>query len=393
MKKVAVMALCAALCLQLTACGGSGETGSKGNSTSKDSSGAAAFISDKLESGEFVIDGEKYTFPSGVSEWTSNGWHISHSYGNIDTFELEYNVESTEFEVFNDEKDSEYVSMCAINLGFDPVKIEEATTAYLEMKVLKGKKSLNVELPGGITCESTRDDVINAYGEPQEEEDDILYYMYTNKDDIDVTVGISITFDTVDRVTYTLSDSNWGYVTNAEECVEFVDEALKTSFYGEFDTYVEKKFDTEEGAQELYASEVEYYAESVMYYLYIDYETVDPAIAEGFYDLAAEILTKLKWDTPVVDLADGASRGTVEITMYPIDFLDIILDDAQAVVDSGVEEDDEYAQAMLDAISVRVSEISYTDPVTKTYDVDLDYGVISQDDWDEMDDILMGFWE
>lgn len=392
MKKATVIALCAALCLQLTACGGSGETGSKGSSASEDNSGAAASISDKLESGEFLIDGEKYTFPSGVSEWTSNGWHISNSYANIDTFELENNVESTEFEMFNDEKDSEYVSMCAINLGLDPIKIEEATTAYVEMKVQSGKKSLKVELPGGITCESKRDDVINAYGEPDLEEDNSLYYIYTNKDGIDVIVGIRVTYDTVDNVIYTLSDTNWGSVVNAEECAEFVNEALKASFYGEFDTYVEKKFDTEEGAQELYDSEVEYYAESVMYYLYIDYESIDPAIVEGFLDLSAEVLTKLKWDMPVAELADGASRGSVEVTMYPIDFLDIILDDAQAVVDTGVE-GDEYAQAMLDAISAKVSEISYTDPITQTYDVDLENGVISQDDWDEMDDILMGFSE
>lgn len=91
-------------------------------------------------------------------------------------------------------------------------------------------------------------------------------------------------------------------------------------------------------------------------------------------------------------MEDGATRGEVELTMYPTDFLDIILEDAQAVADTAQTEE-EYTANMLAAISPKVDEISYRDPIVKTYDVDIDNGVISSSDWDEIDDILMDFAE
>ena len=59
--------------------------------------------------------------------------------------------------------------MCAINLGMEPKKIEESTVSYLEVDLSNAKDALYVVLPGGITCDSTKEDVKNAYGEPDEE--------------------------------------------------------------------------------------------------------------------------------------------------------------------------------------------------------------------------------
>ena len=385
MKKLAFISLCIILCLQMTACGGPGQA-------AKQKEEAMALLGNELTSGELVIDGTKYSFPSVISEWTGSGWHISNRYDNADTFELEYNIESNEFELFSDTKDSAYVSMCAINLGMEPLKIEQSTTSYLEVRLSEGKDALYVVLPGGIAPGSKKEDVIAAYGEPESEEDDYRYYTYTNEDGLDIIIGIGTIGEKIDRVVYKLADSNWGSVANAEECAQFIDDALKASFYGDYASYVEKKFDTEDGAKELYESEVEYYSQGLMYYLGIDYETVSDEIAEGFRDLSKDILAKAKWDTPVVDLPDGATYGGVEISMYPTDFLDIILEDAQAVADSGVE-GDEYAQGMLDAITPKVGEISYREPVTGNYNINLDDGVLSADDWNEIDDILMDFAE
>ncbi len=387
MKKLVVTGLCAVLCLQMTACGGSEEAAKE-----KQKEEAMALIGSELESGEFVIDGAKYSFPCAISQWTGSGWHISKEYENADTFELEYLVESNEFELYNDENSSEYVSMCAINLELDPSKIEQSDTSYLELKVSKAKDAMYVVLPGGITCDSTKEDVIAAYGEPEEEDGEYLYYTYTNADGMDILVGIGAAFENIDRVTYKMADSNWGIVTNAQECTEFIDEALKASFYGDYTTYVEKNFDTEEGAQDLYESEIEYYAEALMYYLDVDSATVSDEIMAGYRELARKVLGKFKWDAPVVDLADGAAYGSFELTMYPSDFLEIILDDCQAVADSGVQ-GDEYAQGMLDAMNPLVDQISYKDPITRTYDVELDDGVVSNEDWDDIDDVLMDLAE
>lgn len=386
MKKLLLVSLFVILCFQMTAC--SSEESKKEKAREE----AVALIGNDLESGEFVIDGTKYSFPSVISEWTENGWHVSNNYENADTFELEYNIESNEFELFHNEKESEYVKMCAINLGNEPVKIPQAETSFLEVNISPKKDGIYVVLPGGITCDSTKEDVIAAYGEPQEEDDGLLYYTYTNADGLDILVEIRVSFENVDRIQYKMDDSNWGIVTNAEECSQFIDSALRASFYGDYADYVEKKFDTEENAQMLYETEIEYYSQALMYYLGVDYETVSDEIAEGFHEISRKVIEKVKWDAPAVDLGDGATYGSFELAMYPVDFLDIILEDAQAVADSGVE-GDEYAQGMLDAITPWVDQTSHREPVIKTYNVDLDAGVISTEDWDEIDDILMDFAE
>lgn len=383
MKKIVTFCLIAVMSLQLMACGNK-------DAWIEENTGK---IGSTLDCGQFVVNGEVYSFPGEISDWLSSGWHISNNYENKDTFELESNVDSNEFELFNDEVSSQYVSMLAINLGTEPAKIADCSVEQVEINVSDDKDSAQLVLPGGITYKSTKEDIIAAYGEPAWEEDGgYLYYQYTSADDWDVIVKIQIRASVVDRVTYGLSESNWGYVGGADDCKQFVDDALKASFYGDYANYVANKFDTEEGAQELYASEVEYYTQGLMYYLDVDYDTVDPAIIDGYREVSAKVLAKFKWDTPEVDLADGATYGEMTLTMYPTDFLDIIIEDAQAVADASADmTEDEYAESMLTAISPKVDEISYKDPVSATYDVDLDDGIISSNDWDEIDDILMDF--
>ncbi|MCM1039039.1 MAG: hypothetical protein NC314_11630 [Roseburia sp.] len=387
MKKIVTLCLIAAMSLQLMACAIGNKDAWIEENTGK--------VGSTLDCGQFVVNGEVYSFPGEIADWLSSGWHISNNYENKDTFKLESNVDSNEFELFNDEVSSQYVSMLAINLNEEPSKIADCSIEQVEINVSTDNDSVKLVLPGGITYKSTREDVIAAYGEPVLEEDGgHLYYQYTSADDWDVNVEIDIRSDAVYKVTYYLSETNWGYIGNADDCIQYVDDALKASFYGDYAHYVETKFDTEEGAQELYAAEIEYYTQGLMYYLDVDYDTIDPSIIDSYRDLAAEVLSRFKWDTPVVDLDDGADYGEVTLTMYPTDFLDIILPDAQAVADASADmTEDEYAENMLAAISPLVSEISYRDPITYTYDIDLTSGIISSDDWDEIDDILMDFAE
>lgn len=387
MKKIAVFCLMAAIGLQLTACAGGAKDAWIEEDTAK--------IGATLDCGQFVANGEVYSMPGDVADWLNSGWHISNNYTNKDTYMLEYNIETNEFELYNDEISSQYVSMLAINLGTDPVLVKDSSVSSVEISVSEDKDDVKLVLPGGITYKSTKEDIIAAYGEPVQVEDDrYLYYQYTTADDWEVNVELELGMDVLKQVTYYLSDSNWGEIGNAQDCVQYVDSALRASFYGDFTQYVEDKFDTEEGAQELYDVEIQYYANTLMYYLDVDYETIDSAIVEKYYDLATQVLAKFKWDTPVVDLPDGATYGTLELTMYPTDFLDIILENAQTVADvSENMTEDEYAESMLEAISPVVDEISYREPITGTYDIDIDNGIISGDDWNEIDDILMDFYE
>lgn len=371
--------------LQLSACG------SIGNSSAWIEEGTGK-IGATLDCGQFVVNGDVHSFPSDISDWTNNGWHISNNYENKDSFELESNILSNEFEIFNDEESSQYLRLCALNLGTEPAKLDDCTTDCLKLRLTEGKDDVRIVLPGGITCKSTRDDIIAAYGEPTGTDDNYLYYTYTGKDGLEIDVSFRFPAETADIAEYTISDDNWGAINNADECSQYIDDALRTSFYCDYERYVENKFDTAESAQELYDSEVEYYTQGLMYYLDIDYDTVDDETAEAFREVSKKVLAKFKWDTPVVDMEDGASRGELELTMYPTDFLDIILEDAQAVADSA-ETEEEYNANMLAAISPKADEISYREPITKTYDIDVDNGVISSDAWDEIDDILMDFAE
>lgn len=384
MKRVITLCLIAAMSLQLMACSVPGLNGDAWIEEGKGKIGST------LDCGQFVVNGDVYSFPADIADWTDHGWHVSNNYENKDTFKLESIVVSNEFELFNDEVSSQYVTMEAINLGAEPDLIENCAINYLKIKMSDSKDNVKIVLPGGITCKSTKDEIIAAYGDPDAEDDSALSYEYTSADNWIVDVEIRLIGEHPDQVRYYLSDKNWGYIGNAQDCERFVDNALKTSFYGDLTGYVEENFDTEEGAQALYEMEIEYYAEGLMYYLDIDYEIIDPSIADGFREVSKQVLAKFKWDAPVADLADGASYGTVELTMYPTDFLDIILEDAQVVADASADwTEDEYAQNMLEAIQPKVDEISYKDPITKTYNVDLDNGIISSDDWDEIDNILM----
>lgn len=406
MKKLLVLCLCLGLCLPVTACGGSKEASATLHTET---------LGNNLDSAKFMVDDQEFSFPSAMSDWTDHGWHVSNNYGNKNSFTLEPMVETTTFELYKDDTQN-YVRMTSYNDTDENVKIEGGITAYLRMTFSSKKDDLAVELPGGVTYKSKMDDVIAAYGEPVEKDDDELSYTYDTGEWI-CNVQFQFAGDRIVAVEYALSDDNWGSVATPEACEQYIDDALKASFYGDFTGYVENKFDTEEGARELYENEVEYYTEALMYYLDINFEIIDEEIMDGYRELTKQVFAKFKWDTPVYKenkmtaFAIGdAVVGDMELTLYPTDFVDIIFDDAQAVVDefqanhSDVDPDslsdeeyavleNEYATNMLNAISPRVSEISYRDPVIKTYEIDThdNPSVLSEDDWNEIDDILMDF--
>ena len=113
MKRVITLCLIAVMSIQLMACAVPG--------TNKDAwiEEGAGKIGSKLDCGQYVVNGEVHSFPEDIADWTNNGWHVSNNYENKDTFKLESNVVSNEFELFNDEVLSQYVNMEAINTGSD----------------------------------------------------------------------------------------------------------------------------------------------------------------------------------------------------------------------------------------------------------------------------------
>lgn len=415
MKKLAAAGIGIVLCTQLMACSFMETMSASKNKEETWIAEGAELISDDVRSGEFVIDGEVYTFPSNLSDWIDKGWHISNIYENKDTFELEPWVESSSFELYNDNE--QYVEMMVLNMSEEDAKLEECTVSYLRLS-LAGNK-FQVVLPKGVTGHNKPDEVYEKYGEPDEKDDSEsefvkCYYLFEDKEDWKCYVELGIfdnnyTIDPLSSVVYALTEDNWADIESEEGCLGYFDGLLKTSFYGDYAEYVAGKYSSEEDAQLLYELQTMYYADTLMQYFYIDSQYVEDEVFEKYAKLAETILSKAKWELENVDYFGKTLSGTLKFTLYPIDFLDLIGEDASAVYTEFSSKYDtsktdyseeeltamftEYADMMYTAICGKVDGIGNTEAVEKEYDIDFNEDGIESDDWDEIFFILMGFEE
>lgn len=408
MKRLMLTGLCLGMSVWMTACGASNAWVDEG--TQK--------LEAELDSSEVYINGTVYPFPSDMSYWINTGWHISNNYANKDEFELEPGIESTEFELFNDNK--QYVTVTALNMSDENAKIEDCMVSSLEIKLTSSAKSIQAVLPGGINAKSGMADIVEAYGEPTTKEEGetgsvVANYEYTTKDDDAWICNVEMNLHDsknaskpLETVKYTLTDDNWG--GSKEDVLTYVDTALKASFYGDFAEYVANLYDSEENASALYESEKEYYAEGLMYYLDIDSSRIDEAIVERYEKIAETVLGKAKWEIGNLAYDEMNLTGTMELILYPVNFLDIIDDDVNKVIsdfqnkysdtnpDTCSEEEltaieQDYANMMLEALEPKAAETMVNESVKRVFNIDYDEGVITDDDWYEIDDILMGFGE
>lgn len=408
MKKILIMLLCAILCVQLTACGGSK------NDTKWAEEGSELLDSD-IRSGEFVLDGKLYSFPMDLSDWIDNGWHVSNSYDNKDEFELEPGAESTEFELFN-ENDA-YVRVCVYNNSNENAAIENCMVSSLYMSL----SEFNVVFPGGMYGHSKPAEILEAYGEPDTTDDSEsnlldVYYDFTSEGGWGCQVNLHVfdndyTIDPFTSVEYNVTASpEWNtFLKNtagADGCKLFIDSSMRASFYGDFDDYVKYGFDTQEGAQELYEAETNYYASAVMYYAGIDEARLDEAAVAAYRQLAKEVIARTGWDI-TVNLNDDQITGTVDMNLYPTNFFDILLEEVQIVYTefdnkyAGVEAaeeqltamNQEYAKMILAAVSERTGDIQQSEAVSMTYEIDYANGILNSDNWTEIDNIIMDVYE
>lgn len=394
MKKLTLAGICLGMSVMMTACGVNDEWIAKGTE----------MVDSELSSSEVYINGTVYTFPCDMSYWLNTGWHISNSYDNKDDFELEPGMESTEFELFNDNK--QFVKVTALNLSDENATVEKCMVSSLEIAV----EDFKAVLPSGVTTKSTSEDIKAVYGEPASIEGTAMYYEYTNAEDwiCQIELDVDGNKKPLTTVKYTLTDDNWG--GSEEDVRTYIDTALRVSFYGDYTDYVANLYDTEENASALYESEVAYYAESLMYYLDIDSSVLDETAIKSYYKIAEVVLNQAKWEISDMQYDENDLTGTMELTLYPVDFLYIIDNDADMVIaefqskysninpDNCTDEElaaieQDYADMMLEALNVRAAETKVSEPIVKTYDIDYIQGVVTEDDWNEIDDILMGFDE
>lgn len=413
MKKLVTLLLCLCLAFSTVGC----QAGSIESTAWIDES--AAKIGEDISSGQFVLDGVVYQFPMPLQQWLDNGWHISNSYDNIDEFTLGEGESSSSFELFNE--DDAYVRVAVLNTTAEEVKVEQCMVNYLYLPLTE----VDAVFPKGLTKRNKPADIIAAYGEPLSRGDEsgsFLEALYSYVDDdawqCYVELGAfdnDYTIDPLTSVEYSVMsfgdywDSLVESVGTEEACKIFVDTTMKTSYWGDFTEYLEYAIDSESGATGLYESEIAYYSEFLMYYVDVNSEYVSDDIKNRFAQIARDVLAKVSWNIVDIEI-DQFDEGIMTIEICPTNFLTLIDADVDAAIDQFGQKyaevdfesmtDEEYAVVeedygimVLDAIEKRVSEAGTLEAVQKQYELDIDDSVIKQEDWEEIDDVIMNIIE
>lgn len=413
MKKILAITLCGLLCLTTTACSaGSGQQ----QKVAEEAKKAAEAISTDIKSGEFIIYGKSYTFPMKASEFINDGWHISNNYENKDDFKVSPGAESNTFELFNDESEN-YIKMSVMNLSEEEAPIEECMVSYLRIT----SSEVDAVYPGGISKASKPADIEAAYGEPdsKETESDFVEYSYglTNSEEYKchVTIGVFDNDYTVypcSHAEYYLTDvaSNGvfatdytGGMTTSETYQTYINSFLNASYHGDYTEYVQLGYAEEEGTQ-TYETVAGYMADALLYYISVDKTYVDQETYAQYVEFSKKVLAKTKWEFGSVTMTDTGS-GTMEMNLYPLNLFEVIEEPLTGVlttyqekygsVDKTTVSDEERtsmetecAKLSLEAMEGVLEQIDVKEAVNKMYFIS--DAQLSEDDWTEIDSILMG---
>lgn len=407
MKKFLALIMCIGLSFSVVACS---DEPAEDTSWIKDE---AAKIDEELTSGQFVINGVVFQFPMDLQYWLDNGWHISRNYDNVNKFTLDPGGMSSEFELFHDEYEDQYVKVSVINNSDKDAKVQDCMVS----SVLVTTTKVDVVLPQGVNKRDKSEEILKTYGEPTVKEGaaaiDAFYY-YDSEDLWKCQIELSIDDDANDsliQVEYKILtyDEIWDFYVETEgfeaTCAKYFDAAMEASFYAKYDTYVSNGADTLEGAQALYQSELDYYVDFLIYYMELNEDYMTEEQYNRLVNVGKEVLSKVKWEVVKVE-GDEDSDATIEVKLYPTDLLDIAdgaLDNALSEfyakyegIDFNTMTDAEYALVENDYTELTIkayeefaSKAAPKDAITKTYDVDAGSAVISNEAWSEVDDIII----
>ena len=374
----------------------------------------AAKISGEITSGQFVIDGVIYQFPMPLTDWLSNGWHVSSTYDNVADFRLDPYYISTDFELFNEEED--YVRVTVYNDSAEAAPVDDCMVYSLYISTTE----VDVVFPQGITKRNKPAEILEAYGEPDVKGGDAnhleaTYYFADNElGQCYVELGVhdnDYTIHPFSSVRYGMVDPEeyWDAMVaqkGVEEAAKFYfDAAMKASFYADYEDYVSMNMDSPEGAQELYDAEIEYFADCLLYYIDITEEYITTDVRNRVIEVSKEVLSKVKWDVKSVNV-NAFKEGTMTVTLYPTDFFYVIDEELYAASDDfnakyadvdfetmSYEEYDafekDYTEMMVAVLEKMASSAGTLDAVEKVYDVDLEDTVLSDAAWDDVDDTIM----
>ncbi len=206
-----------------------------------------------------------------------------------------------------------------------------------------------------------------------------------------------------------LGASMTGCSQAAKTYTKYVEAVLDATYKGDFTEYLNQVDTTKEEAQAVYEEGLEYMAEWIYGYYYVEADYISDTTRDGYLQLSKNIYSKLKYT--VNDAEKAGDKYHVTVVMEPIDFWEITEDDVLAFYDefmtehedaySGAEElsdaewteiEEEYAVGILDILNSYVSKMGYKDPVNQiveiTFDDDGKYGV-ADSDWVTIDEALL----
>lgn len=409
MKRLSRVLVLLCFCLMVAACG---------NSKAWVKNGTEMMKGDDIRSGEFVLYGEKYSFPMPLSDFLDNGWHISNNVKNKDTFELSAGFESNEFTVFSDDHKDKYIEVKVTNLSDAPAKLAECMVTELEIYVQRNE----IVFPGGMYSAHKSKDIRKAYGDPDKEEEEgsrILFtYDYESKNDWLCTILATISdinsVTPFEIVKYSLQDAdeNWDKIedtsANAEGCKEYIELNMDVFYHNNTIDYVKKGYGTREDASEGHKNELTYTSQIIMYYCGINYSVIDEKTKSGFEDMAEEALKKTKWTITDVDFDQETKKGTFTITFQPSNIFEVCESGLEKAYESyenkypnvdfdNISEEEYaevtqyYASEVLSQMRTKRLSFKTSEEVTRTYPIDYENGIVSPEVWDDISFTLIGY--
>ena len=200
-----------------------------------------------------------------------------------------------------------------------------------------------------------------------------------------------------------------GCLTKNEESQKYSDyikSAMDASYLNNNTKYLELADVTEDDTKKLYDNTVEYLAYSIMNYNNVNYDVISEDIIDEYINLAKTALNKTKYTINDAKKVDG--KYQVKLEIEPLKFWESSYDDVDNYIeefsnkynnyDSMTDEEitlaeEEYANKILDILTPYIKDMDYKEKVSKIVEIEIDddgkYG-ISDNDWNDIDDYVMG---
>lgn len=196
---------------------------------------------------------------------------------------------------------------------------------------------------------------------------------------------------------------------------DYVAGIMDASYKGEFKNYMKITESTEDEAKELYDSTVKYYTESIALYCEIYTEDISEDIYAEYIAFTEELLSKAKYT--VSSAENGKESCYVKVSIKPINILEQVSDEIEACIDEynatfeQMSEDelaamsdeefsqyeDKYAENVLEVLKNGSANLEYKDSLDFTIEILIDedglYAPANEDDWNTIDDYVMGLYE